>query len=175
MLRAVQRLIASMQRPRTAAEEVQERHRAWDRDCRARGMTAREQAEELQIRCAWVRLRRKASAKVLHQPARWRDILDRVAADEARTLAAIGGGELAAMFLRAYEAADPLEILSPEAAFVVRAGSRGGLVSIQPAPSVVPDLPPLEHRQTVTQGRSRTKQKPRTKAQAGSLLKSVGD
>jgi hypothetical protein len=141
MLRAVQKLIASMQRLRTAAEEVQARHLAWDRDCRARGMTAREQADELQLRCAWVRLRRKASAKVLRRPARFRDILDRVAADEARTLAAIGGGELAALFLRAYETAEPLEILSGEAAFVVRAEVKSVPTPIDDAPRIVPELP----------------------------------
>jgi hypothetical protein len=88
-----------------------------------------------------VRLRRKASAKVLRRPARWREILDRVAADEARTLAAIGGGELAALFLRAYEAAEPLEILSGEAAFVVRAEVKGGPPPIDDAPRIVPELP----------------------------------
>ena len=158
MLRAVQRVIALMNRPRTAAENYQSRHRAWDRDCRARGMTAREQAEELQIRCAWVRLRRKASAAALRQPARWRDILDRVAADEARTLAAIGGGELAAVFLRAYEAAEPMEILSSEAAFVVRAESTGLLVEVDDAPSLVPRLPEVEYSRTAK--RSGLKRKP---------------
>src|SRR5688572_21375815 len=101
MLRAARRLVAWLDRPRTAADEVQERHLAWDRDCRARGMTAREQAQELQLRCAWVRLRAKASAAVLRKPRRFREILDRVAADEARTLAAVGGEEPAAVFLRA--------------------------------------------------------------------------
>jgi hypothetical protein len=144
MLRAGQRLIALMRRPRTAAEEVQARHLAWDRDCRARGMTAREQADELQLRCAWLRLRQKASAKVLREPRRFREVLDRVAADEARTLAAIGGGDLAATFLRAYEAADPLEILSTEAAFVARAAEKGAVVLIDDAPSLVPLVPPVE-------------------------------
>jgi hypothetical protein len=84
--------------------------------------------------------RAKASAKVLQKPTRFRDILDRVAADEAKTLAAIGGGELAALFLRAYEAAEPLEILSQEAAFVVRAEMKGALAMIEDAPGVVPEL-----------------------------------
>lgn len=138
MLRAVQKLFAWLQRPR-AAFDIQ-RHLAWDRACRARGMTAREQAQELQVRCAWVRLRRKASDAALRKPGRFREHLDRVAADEARTLATIGGGELAATFLRAYEATDPLEILSPEAAFVVRAHLRGNADAVD-APSLVPDLP----------------------------------
>ena len=141
MLRVVQKFVAWMKRPRAAADAVQQRHLAWDRDCRARGMTAREQAEELQIRCAWVRLRRKASTAAVLRPARWRDILDRIAADEARTLTAIGGGELAAVFLHAYEAADPLEILSPEAAAVVLARARRRFAPIQSAPSLVPELP----------------------------------
>jgi hypothetical protein len=141
MLRAVQKLFALMQRPQSAADDYQRRHRAWDRACRARGMTAREQADELQIRCAWVRLRAKASAKVLRNPVRCREILDRVAADEAKTLAAIGGAELAALFLRTYRAAEPLEILSEEAAFVVRAQTNGALATIDDAPGVVPDLP----------------------------------
>jgi hypothetical protein len=134
MLHAARRLFAWLNRSRTAADEVQQRHQAWDRDCRARGMTAREQAQELQIRCAWVRLRTKASAAARQRPARWREILDRIAADEARTLTAIGGAELAAVFLRAYQATDPLEILSPEAASVVLVRS----------PSLVPDLPPVK-------------------------------
>lgn len=142
MLRAVQRFFAWKKRPRVAAQDDQARHLAWDRDCRARGMTAREQAEELQIRCAWVRLRRKASAAVLRRPRRFRDILDRVAADEAKTLRAIGGDDLAALFLRAYEAAEPMEILSKEAALAVRARSRDSLASIKSAPPLVPELPP---------------------------------
>lgn len=144
MLRAVRKLFALGKQPQRAARDfrknMHERHLAWDRACRARGMTAREQADELQIRCAWVRLRTKASAKVLKKPARWRDILDRVAADEARTLAAIGGGDLAATFLRAYEAAEPMEILSKEAGFVARVEKRG-LPLIELAPSVAPGLP----------------------------------
>jgi hypothetical protein len=104
-------------------------------------MSAREQADELQIRCAWVRLRAKASAKVMRNPARSREILDRIAADEAKTLAAIGGAELAALFVRTYKAADPAEILSEEAAFVVHAETNGALAAIGDAPSVVPALP----------------------------------
>jgi hypothetical protein len=142
MLRAVQKFFALMHKPQSAADDYQRRHRAWDRACRARGMTAREQADELQIRCAWVRLRGKASAKVLRNPARFHEILDRVAADEAKTLAAIGGAELAALFLRAYKAAEPLEILSEEAAFVVCAETNGALAMIDNAPDVVPELPP---------------------------------
>jgi hypothetical protein len=141
MLRAVRKLFASLQQPRVKADEMQARHLAWDRACRARGMTAREQADELQLRCAWVRLRQKASAKALKNPRRFGDILDRVAADEARTLAAIGGGKLAGAFLRAYEAAEPTEILSPEAAFAVRAETKGGLATIDDAPGLVPELP----------------------------------
>jgi hypothetical protein len=133
MLRAAQRLFAWLTR-RTAADEIQQRHQAWDRDCRARGMTAREQAEELQIRCAWVRLRTKASAAARRRPGRYREILDRIAADEARTLAVIGGEELAAVFLRACQTTDPLEILSLEAASAV----------VVRSPSLVPDLPPVQ-------------------------------
>jgi hypothetical protein len=146
MLRAVRRLFASVKRPHAEADDRQARHLAWDRDCRARGMTAREQGEELQLRCAWVRLRTKASAAVLRKPRRFREILDRVAADEARTLAAIGGAELAAVFLRAYEAAGPTEILSPEAASLVPARARATLASVQSAPPLVPDLPPVKVR-----------------------------
>lgn len=141
MLRAVRKFFALWRRARRAAGGAEARHLAWDRACRARGMTAREQADELQVRCAWVRLRQKASAKVLRNPARWRLILDRVAMDEAKTLAAIGGEPLADAFLRAYAAAEPLEILSPEAVVVVRAEARGKLASIEDAPSVAPDFP----------------------------------
>ncbi len=141
MLRAVRQLFA-FRRPKKVADEMHRRHLAWDRACRARGMTVREQADELHVRSAWVRLRSKASAAVLRQPTRWRDILDRVAADEARTLAAIGGGELAATFLRAYEAAEPMEILSREAGFVVRVETKGALAMIDDAPGVAPALPP---------------------------------
>jgi hypothetical protein len=95
----------------------------------------------LQLRCAWVRLRQKASAAALKKPARFRESLDRIAADEARTLAAIGGGELAATFLRAFEATKTLEILSPEAAFVVRAETRDDFAAIEAAPPLVPHLP----------------------------------
>ena len=140
MLRAVRKFFA-FRKPKNAADDLHRRHLAWDRACRARGMTAREQADELQIRCAWVRLRAKASAAVMRDPRRFRDILDRVAADEARTLAAIGGGELAATFLRAFEAAEPMEILSREAAFVVRAETRGALAPVSDAPGIVPALP----------------------------------
>jgi hypothetical protein len=129
MLRAVRKLFASLKQPRAQVNDDHARHLAWDRACRARGMTVREQADELQLRCAWVRLRQKASAAVLKKPARSREILDRVAADEARTLAAIGGGGLAAVFLRAYEAAEPMEILSPEAATLVGASCRMARVS----------------------------------------------
>jgi hypothetical protein len=156
MLRAVRKFFA-FTNPKVAADDKHCHHLAWDRACRARGMTAREQADELHVRSAWVRLRRKASEQVLRQPRRFRDILDRVAADEARTLAAIGGGELAATFLRAYEAAAPLEILSPEAAFVVRAETNGALAVIEEAPGVVPGLPAekfgsrkTRHRQKAT-------------------------
>jgi hypothetical protein len=155
MLRAAQRLFAWLTR-RTAADEIQQRHQAWDRDCRARGMTAREQAEELQIRCAWVRLRTKASAAALRKPARYREILDRIAADEARTLTAIGGDEFAAVFLHAYQATDPLEILSRDAAFAVRARLQDRPASIQSAPSLVPDLPPAERRQATRSRRRST-------------------
>jgi hypothetical protein len=141
MLRAARKFFTLLKRPRANADDLHKRHLAWDRACRARGMTAREQADELQIRCAWVRLRAKASAKVMRNPARSREILDRIAADEAKTLAAIGGAELAAAFLRAYKAAEPLEILSEEAAFVVRAETTGALARIIDAPSVVPALP----------------------------------
>jgi hypothetical protein len=140
MLRAVRKFFA-FKKPKVAADDMHRRHLAWDRACRARGMTAREQADELQLRCAWLRLRAKASAKVLRKPARFRDILDRVAADEAKTLAAIGGGDLAATFLRAYEAAEPMEILSKEAGFVVRAETKGALAMIDDAPGIVPELP----------------------------------
>ncbi|MCC6948906.1 MAG: hypothetical protein IT539_14160 [Bradyrhizobiaceae bacterium] len=146
MKRAIQRLVALMQRPRTAAEEVQQRHLEWDRDCRARGMTPREQADELQIRCAWVRLRRKGSEAVLRRPSRYLEILDRIAADEARTLTAICGGDLAAVFLRAYETTEPLEILSPQAVAAVLARSGGKGAPIVAAPSLVPDLPVTEPR-----------------------------
>jgi hypothetical protein len=140
MLRAVQRFFAWKKRERSAAEDAHERHLAWDRACRARGMTAREQADELQIRCAWVRLRRKASAKVLQKPRRFRDILDRVAMDEAKTLRAIGGECLAGAFLRAYAAAEPMEIMEREAAFAVRVGARGNLVEIKDAPSTTMEV-----------------------------------
>jgi hypothetical protein len=142
MLRAVRKLFAwnkPQPGPRISQKDLHERHLAWDRACRARGMTAREQADELQLRCAWVRLRRKASAKVLQKPRRFRDILDRVAMDEAKTLRAIGGGELAGAFLRAYEAAEPLEILSREAALLVRTNSNGALPTIEDAPSIAPE------------------------------------
>lgn len=140
MLRAVRKMFA-WKKPQRAAKDMHERHLAWDRACRARGMTAREQADELQLRCAWVRLRTKASAKVLKNPKRFRDILDRVAMDEAKTLRAIGGQPLADAFLRAYEAAEPLEILSKEAGWVVRAETKGALAMINDAPGVVPELP----------------------------------
>jgi len=158
MLRAVQKFFAWKKRERSAAQGAHERHLAWDRACRARGMTVREQADELQIRCAWVRLRTKASAKVLQKPRRFRDILDRVAADEAKTLSAIGGERLAGAFLRAYATAEPLEILSPEAAFAVHAEARGALASIDDAPSIVPHLPAVKRRQTAGSGRPRKKQ-----------------
>jgi hypothetical protein len=160
MLRAVRKLFA-FTKPKVAADDMHRRHLAWDRACRARGMTAREQADELHVRSAWVRLRRKASEQVLRQPRRFRDILDRVAADEAKTLAAIGGGELAATFLRAYEAAEPLEILSPEAAFVVRAGAEENLVSLESAPSLVPEMPAGEPREKPRASRAKQRQKAR--------------
>jgi hypothetical protein len=147
MLRAARRLLAWMNRSPMAADEVQLRHLAWDRDCRARGMTAREQAQGLQLRCAWVRLRTKASAAVLRKPARFREILDRVAADEAKTLAAVGGDAPAAVFLRACAAAEPLEILSAEAAALVRARVRSKVASLQAAPPLAPDLPAARTRQ----------------------------
>jgi len=140
MLRAVQKFFAWKKREQSAAEGAHERHLAWDRACRARGMTAREQADELQIRCAWVRLRTKASAKVLQKPRSFREILDRVAMDEAKTLNAIGGERLASAFLRAYAAAEPMEVLSPEAAFAVCTESNGALATINDAPSIVPKL-----------------------------------
>jgi hypothetical protein len=83
------------------------------------------------------------------KPRRCRDILDRVALDEAKTLRAIGGEALADAFLHAYEAAESMEILSEEAGFVVRVGARGRLAEINDAPSVVPlarDLEPRRNR-----------------------------
>jgi hypothetical protein len=96
---------------------------------------------------------------VLRNPARWHNILDRVAADEARTLAAIGGGELAAAFLRAYETVEPTEILSREAAFVVLAETNGALAAIDNAPSLVPELPDAEPGQKAKTGRARQRRK----------------
>ncbi len=168
MLRAVQKFFAFMKQPKSAADDYHRRHLAWDRACRARGMTAREQADELQIRCAWVRRRAKASAAVLRDPRRVGDILDRVAADEARKLAAIGGGDLAATFLRAYEAAGPMEILSKEAAFVARAEK--GHALIERAPSVVPDLPPLDQGQATVSSRRHLTQARGGKVPAASRL-----
>jgi hypothetical protein len=106
-----------------------------------------------------VRLRRKASAAVLKKPARFHEILDRVAADEAKTLAAIGGGALAAVFLRAYKAAEPLEILSSETATLVGARVGSEVASLRSAPSLVPDLPDVEPRRTEKGGRARQKQR----------------
>ena len=111
-------------------------------------MTAREQADELQIRCAWVRLRTKASARVLRNPARFRTILDRVAADEAKTLNAIGGERLAGAFLRAYAAAEPLEILEREAGSLVRVRASGRLAEVKDGPGVVEDVPRIAPRRT---------------------------
>jgi hypothetical protein len=101
------------------------RHEAWDRDCRARGMTAREQADELQIRCAWVRLRRKASAATLRRPPRYLEILERAAREETGTLMAVGGNELASIFWQTFHATNPLDVLTSEAAAAVRACARG--------------------------------------------------
>ncbi|MEX2127988.1 MAG: hypothetical protein WD871_07050 [Xanthobacteraceae bacterium] len=84
-------------------------------------MTAREQADELQIRCAWVRLRRKVNDAAMRRPSRYLEILGRIAQDEARTLTTIGGSELAAVFWQTLEATNPLDILYPEAASVVLA------------------------------------------------------
>lgn len=47
-----------------------------------------------------------------------------------------------------------MEILSKEAAFVVRA-EKGTAALIEHAPSVVPDLPTLDHGRTAGSGRSR--------------------
>lgn len=150
MLRAVRKLFALGKQPQRAARDfrknMHERHLAWDRACRARGMTAREQADELQLRCAWVRLRRKASEKVLKKPAHWRDILDRVAMDEAKTLRAIGGAPLADAFLRAYETAEPVEILEREAGFVVRVEDKASLPMINDAPGIAPDFPDAKRK-----------------------------
>ena len=52
----------------------------------------------------------------------------------------IGGGELAAFFLRAYEAAEPLEILEKKAGFVVRAETKRARAEIDDAPGLVPVL-----------------------------------
>ena len=146
MLRAARKLVASLRRARTPAAGVEVRHLAWDRDCRARGMTAREQADELQIRCAWVRLRAKASAATLRRPSKYLEILDRVAVDEARTLSAIRGEGPAAVFLRAFHASEPLEILSADAAIAVRVREQRNLPAIRCAPSLVPDLPAVKAR-----------------------------
>ena len=166
MLRAVQRLIALLRQPHASVHDYQSRHRAWDQECRARGMTAREQADELQVRCAWVRLRTKASAAILRKPSRWHAILDGVAADEARTLTAIGGDALAAQFLRAYTAADPLEILTPDATAAVRVRLASGLPLVQSAPSIVPDLPAEGHGRTPGKGASGPKAKHRARSDA---------
>jgi hypothetical protein len=124
MMHAIRRLVARISRPQTAVEKYLLRHEAWDRDCRARGMTAREQADELQIRCAWVRLRRKASVATMRRPSRYLEILERVAREEARTLTVIGGNELENVFWQTFHAANPLDVLSPEAAVAVRACAR---------------------------------------------------
>jgi hypothetical protein len=166
MLRAVQRLIALMKQPHAAVHDYQSRHRAWDQECRARGMTAREQADELQVRCAWVRLRTKASAAILRKPSRWHAMLDGVAADEARTLTAIGGDALAAIFLRAYAAADPFDILTADAAAAIRVRLASGLPLVQSAPSIVPDLPAEGHARTPGKGASGPKAKARARSYA---------
>ena len=120
MMHTIRRLVAWISRPQTAVEKYLLRHEAWDRDCRARGMTAREQADELQIRCAWVRLRRKASAATMRRPSGYLEILERTAREEARTLTVIGGNELASVFWQTFHATNPLDILAPEAASLVR-------------------------------------------------------
>jgi hypothetical protein len=155
MLRAVRKFFASK---KPQQRDLHERHLAWDRACRARGMTAREQADELQLRCAWLRLRTKASAKTQKNSKQFRLILDRVAMDEAKTLRAIGGEPLADAFLRAYEAAEPLEVLSPEAAIAVRTKVKGALATIDDAPGIVPELPAEKPRS------GRAWQKPRATA-----------
>jgi hypothetical protein len=124
MMHTIRRLVAWISRPQTALEKYLLRHEAWVRDCRAHGMTAREQADELQIRCAWVRLRRKASAATMRRPSSYLEILERVAGEEARTLTVIGGNELANVFWQTFHAANPLDVLAPEAASVVRACAR---------------------------------------------------
>jgi hypothetical protein len=123
-MHTIRKLFAWMSQPQTAVQNYLRRHEAWDRDCRARGMTAREQADELQIRCAWVRLRRKASAATLRQPSRYLEILERAAREEAGTLMAIGGNELASIFWQTFHAANPLDVLASEAAAAVRACAR---------------------------------------------------
>ena len=124
MMHTIRKLAAWISRPKTAVEKYLLRHEAWDRDCRARGMTAREQADELQIRCAWVRLRRKASAATMRRPSNYLEILEHAAWEEARTLTVIGGNELASVFWQTFHATNPLDILAPEAASVVRACAR---------------------------------------------------
>jgi hypothetical protein len=123
-MHTIRKLFAWMSQPQTAVQNYLRRHEAWDRDCRARGMTAREQADELQIRCAWVRLRRKASAATLRQPSRYLEILERSAREEAGTLMAIGGNELASIFWQTFHATNPLDVLASEAAAAVRACAR---------------------------------------------------
>jgi hypothetical protein len=138
MMHAVRKFFAALSRPQTTVEKYLRRHEAWDRDCRAHGMTAREQAEELQVRCAWVRLRRRASNATMQNPSRYLEILERAAREEARTLAAIGGDELASVFWQTFHATNALDILAPEAAGVVRASARSR--SVSNARSLVPSV-----------------------------------
>jgi hypothetical protein len=149
MMHTIRKLFAVLSRRQTAVEKYLQRHEAWDRDCRARGMTAREQADELQIRCAWVRLRRKASVATMRRPSNYLEILERAAREEARTLTVIGGNELASVFWQTFHATNPLEILAPEAASVVRACARRHPASN--ARTIVPSA--IEERDAPTRSR----------------------
>jgi len=91
------------------------------------------------------------------RPARYLEILDRIARDEARTLAAIGGEELARVFRRTFEATEPLEILSPEAAAAVLAHAEKNPAIIASAPLLVPNLPAPGSRRAAAGSRTRAR------------------
>jgi hypothetical protein len=108
-----------------------------------------------------LRLRTKASAKVLKNSKRFRDILDRVAMDEAETLRSIGGDALAEVFLCAYAAADLFEILTPATAAAVRVRLARDLPLVQSAPSIVPDELPAFRGGAAGSSRCRSARPPR--------------
>jgi hypothetical protein len=100
--------------PLTPHQEYQRECDRWIDDCRRRGLTGTQMAQELYFRQAWVRLRRQASDETLKRPAEHDKVIARIAKDEAMFLAKLDK-DVARRFLKVVNTSPLGDILYDDA------------------------------------------------------------